>query len=212
MVRALLEGRKTQTRRVVKPQPVPFSISACPENHMRWTHRGEVLEWICFDGEPATEVMRRGMRQFCPYGVPGDRLWVREAWYYDLPPHKLPSAKPADFDPDSLYFRADGDCCQQIPECQCAEVGKPKWKPSIHLPRWASRITREITDVRVERVQEISEEDAEAEGCEPNHIRTDTIDTAYRAGYARLWDSINGVGSWAANPWVWAVTFKAVPA
>lgn len=187
MVRAIREGRKTQTRRIVR-EPQPRLIDPCHKyNPHKFTFWHD-------DHYP------NGSGVFCPYGVPGDRLWVREAWYYDVPPHKLPSKKPKDFDADSLYFRADGKCCQQIPECSCAEVGKPKWKPSIHLPRWASRLTLEITDVRVQRVRDIDMNDVEAEG-----VSHDT-DGAFQAA----WASINGPDSWDANPWVWAITFALV--
>lgn len=234
MVRALLEGRKTQTRRVVK---FPSNIVADYVHKVvaspYYDHgaRGEFVALNDIGGIASKAFSRLSFP--CPYGVHGEKLWVREAWYYDLPPHKLPSEKPADFDPDSLYFRADGDCCQQIPECQCAEVGKPKWRPSIHLPRWASRLTLEITDVRVERVQAISEEDAIAEGIENRGVTgfdesmvplgrgwMDCGPPVYASGpgyfidprqsYKSLWDSINGPGSWQSNPWVWAVTFTAV--
>ena len=149
-----------------------------------------------------------------PHGLPGDRLWVRETFYNDIPEER---------NLEHIYYRADGECCEQIPECQCASVGKVKWKPAIYMPRWASRLTLEVTAVRVERLQDISEDDAKAEGCggyvyghgpvdegalqvEPGYWH----DRFFRAGYEHGWDALNekrGFG-WASNPWVWCVTFK----
>lgn len=174
MVRALLAGTKTQTRRVVKPQPrrvdggVPFGDAPA------WAH-----------AEPGSAMMR------CPYGKPGDWLWVRESWkhieggnVYDAAGGVMDS-----FEPETLY--------------RASRPNYPgQWKPSIHMPRWASRITLEITSVRVERLQDISEADAIAEG-----VYTDPASPAYDA-YAQLWDEINGPGSWAANPWVWVLEFR----
>lgn len=214
MVRAILDGRKTQTRRVVKPQP-PADI----EEAFAW-FAGELRgapNGCAEDGLYVRTLAGLTYRGPCPYGAPGDVLWVRESWYYDLPPHKLPKVRPADFDRDSLYFRADGECCAQIPECQCAEVGKPKWKPSTHLPRWACRLFLRVKSVRVERVQEIGEADAKAEGVERHDDEGVTYYGPLNAGHAdarrafeTLWDSINaerGFG-WAANPWVWVVEFE----
>lgn len=210
MIRAILDGRKGQTRRVVKPQPVlpegcdfqmPGPRSAAAMVVRRNPHK---CDSPAYEAGPDTRWFPDSAIR-CPYGVPGDRLWVRESWYYDLPPHKLPSTKPDGFNPDDLYFRADGECCQQIPECSCAEVGKPKWRPGMFLPRWASRLTLLVNSVRVERLHDISERDAKAEG-------TTVYDggVCYRDGYSALWDRINGPGSWAANPWVWVVGFERI--
>lgn len=236
MVRAILDGRKTMTRRVMSPQP-PAGFESGDE----WAPGYYGLLQPLQNGEP----MEPGPRDrwgvsdadgewgiWCPYGAPGDRLWVRESWYYDIPPHELPKARPDDFDDLSLYFRADGECCEQIPECQCSDVGKPQWKPSIHLPRWASRITLVVESVRVERVQEISEADILAEGvgglqlsdarerrierrrCVQQYRgRPDLVNDsefARRERFRELWDSINakrGFG-WDANPWVWVIGFR----
>ncbi len=155
MVRAILDDRKTQTRRVLKPQPSHgVTISKFED---RWCCNGLL-----------TGIPKKLSKPFaCPHGEVGDRLWVREAFYIDLCPYESgPLPESAEFDDwrDAIYYRADGDCCDQIPECECATEGKPKWRPSIHMPRWASRITLEITGVRVERLNDISEEDAIAEG------------------------------------------------
>lgn len=163
MVRALLDGRKTQTRRVVKPQP-----TATREEAIRTYGKG---------GTFILEAGFFGVR--CPYGQLGDRLWVRETWGACA---------------GSPVYRADDNAT-------CPDGGR--WKPSIHMPRWASRITLEVTGVRVERLQDISEEDAIAEGVPEQ--RGDPW------AFQCLWDSINGARercSWAANPWVWAITFS----
>lgn len=179
MVRAILDGRKTQTRRVCIGQrelsrAADFQISRCP------------------------------------HGQPGDKLWVRETWRcrggreYEYQRHQ-----------PSVMYRADA-----APESYVCD----DWRPSIHMPRWASRITLEIESVRVERVQEISEEDAKSEGtpddalvhyyCEEGND-DDPIGNHrcnWRYGFSRLWDSINlkrGFG-WEANPLVWVITFRRV--
>lgn len=219
MVRAILEGRKTQTRRVVKPQP-------------EWNN--EEYGWR-FDQRPtgyststsATSVTERLAKFKCPYGAPGDRLWVREAWA-DLRGKGF--CKPVSYRADTLnkYGSEDGD----VQRCRL-EYGV-NWKPSIHMPRWASRITLEVTVVRRERLQEISEADAVAEGIERlglGHMgqktyrnysartRTDDrstdrlapVNEGARYSYRALWDTINGKKHpWASNPWVWVIEFKSV--
>lgn len=178
MVRAIRSGTKTQTRRLVKPQPEfdgPESLRCA-----------EVALW--------QEAMRTLKS---PYGQPGDRLWVREAWsthacFDHLPPREIKG---------SFHYLADG------------HIQTGKGRPSIHMPRWASRITLDITSVRVERLQDISEADAHDEGTAewaaetvrdgnkwPNIVRA----------YQGLWESINGPDSWAANPWVWVVEFQPI--
>ncbi len=207
MVRAILAGRKTQTRRVVKPQWEPDAMpeemsSTTPEG---WQTAGRSGRWWCGTGADQEKA--------CPYGKAGDRLWVRETFYCDVPDEQ------EDDRGENLYYRADGECCQIIPECACAEVGKPRWRPSIFMPRWACRIILEVTDVRVERLQEIGEVDAEAEGSA--HRITGDGDLAgafahiegpvsYVAHFKGLWDGINakrGFG-WDENPWVWVVGFR----
>lgn len=194
MVRAILEGRKTQTRRVMKPIP-----------QMVTDHN--IVTW---DGDAAA--LMRLLDQtgrHCPYGQSGDRLWVRETWCRE-------------FESPSYCYRAD-DAPGEKAEFVDAE-GRPvrgsRWKPSIHMPRSASRILLEVTNVRVERLQDISEADAIAEGADHNgecdHIRHTCEEigcfgrNSYRGGYAELWEQINGDGSWESNPWVWVVEFKRV--
>ncbi|BCB06757.1 hypothetical protein HHSLTHF2_06470 [Vreelandella venusta] len=181
MVRALLNGRKTQTRRIVK---------TCRERGMQ----GPVVRGQ--KGEVAT-VGFAAAAGLCPYGQPGDRLWVREATSEDC----TGSVSFARYKADGAMVRENGNCLSawwySRPSC-----------PSIHMPRWASRITLEIVSVRVERLQDISNEDAVAEG-----IGT-PLDARYAAldEFKPLWESINGAGSWAANPWVWVIEFKHLEA
>ena len=182
MVRALLDGSKTQTRRVVSQRHLPqIDLSRFPL----------IAHW----SKPK------------PYGHTGDRLWVRESWAPDPPC-------------DGTWGYTEWAGCREgriagVPErfrhpqhCIYAATwkGAPlRWTPSIHMPRWASRITLDVTGVRVERLQDISRGDAMAEGCPfPNMAQGDDP----RAWYAQLWNSINGPGSWDANPWVWVVEFR----
>ena len=191
MVRALLDGRKTQTRRIVKPQ---FAADAEPEEMSKVSDEGFQMSghsgrwWDAVTGS-AEDAIR------CPYGVPGDLLWVKERGW--MSPSKLA------FLPFVENVPPQGDVFRD-------PSGRPyrAW-PSIHMPRWASRLTLTITDVRVERLQDISEPDAEAEGVQiPALVPILGAFWSSRDGYARLWEHINGKGSWAANPWVWAVTFE----
>lgn len=174
MVRAILAGNKTQTRRLVKPQPQCFIGSGLPGG---WTP-------AVADGE--------GMRALkCPYGQPGDRLWVREAFCDDWKQSH------------GIVYRADGGLDADMFDAGC------KWRPSIHMPRLASRITLEIVGVRVKRLQDISEDDTVAEGIPEGEV---SPADAGRFAYRLLWESINGPGSWDANPWVWAIEFKRLGA
>lgn len=213
MVRALLDGRKTQTRRVVKPQP---------PNGARFTgiHYASTEPSSHFFNSPSGPSKRR-----CPYGEEGDRLWVREGhqrfdrgtcdqhvWY-------LAGRNANDY---VARTRPEIDQDQPWPrDVEGPAGGAPYSAPSIHMPRWASRLTLEITEVRVERLQDISEADAAAEGLltwqdmndfpawgweSPKH-EADGFMTAY-AAYRDLWKHINGPASWDANPWVWAVSFE----
>jgi hypothetical protein len=191
MVRAILEGRKTQTRRVVNPQPV-----------------GRILPVPSYSGDRGIEIAfgpdnRRpdgGPRYWpSPYGWTRDRLWVREAWRADA------------YAPDETIYLADADALTR-------ELlrGAVPFKPSIHMPRKRCRLVLDVVDVRVERLQKISEEDARAEGCEyaiAGHGTDGPIKT-YRTGYVRLWQEINaarGFG-WETDPWVWVVEFKIAEA
>ncbi len=232
MVRAILEGRKTQTRRIVKPQPEPDGRGGhdWPSN-------------LC-----KSMVSVRDMVSLGPYGYRGDRLWVREAFYCDdFTANDLDAARsgyvgqpPSDERlveqwRKALDYRADHDCNTYEAGCPCADDdGRSCWKPSIHMPRWASRIELEITGVRVERVQAISMADAIAEGARrfddlppsklfphsPHQNRwsmEEPEDCGHCLGspqtaFGNLWIKINGQASWDANPWVWVVEFRRVEA
>jgi len=227
MVRAILDGRKTQTRRVVKPQPVP-------------AEKAEPGEVVWFGGELQRVRESRGRNKraaghlnahdWRPYGQPGDRLWVKETFRFtsewdDLPPGDVPAGQ-------DVWFEADGK--------HPMGWGDGRLRSSIHMPRWASRITLEIVGVRVERLKDISAKDCLAEGIDlppipvpagtsvadaikwaesrPQAVKAREWAGGFDAGhcqlvrvhYSELWDRINGAGSWDANPWVWALTFRKV--
>ena len=188
MVRAIIEGRKTQTRRVVKPVGNDDAFVLLDHGTGFWPYRSD-------DGESSITADGNEAPHYCPYGQPGDRLWVREAfhgYHWDQP---------------RAVYRADGECQRVRTQIESYEVGR--WTPSIHMPRWASRITLEVVCVRVERLNDISVSEAIAEGYDGSV--DDPIDPSVK-WYAQLWESINGSGSWAANPWVWVVEFKRVQA
>lgn len=184
MIRAILDGKKTQTRRIVRPQP-----NTDHEDEPYW-HVGGYRAWRY---RSTDNILRKGGNLLtCPYGEVGDRLWVRETWCAESR--------------STIYYRADG-----------WEYGRSGgWKTSIFMPRWASRITLEITGVRVERLHDISEEDARAEGAPVADILTgralldqSSNQGCHKWGFELLWDSINAKRSpWASNPWVWVISFK----
>lgn len=191
MVRAILDGRKTQTRWVLKRRPPDgWTPDVGLYSPAKVDCRGERI--------PGRDVYGASDEDFglpCPYGQPGDLLWVREKWgLHDTDPSDGP-------DLATVYFAAtEGDR---------PDLRYQKWRPSIHMPRWASRITLKIVSVRVERLQEISESDAKAEGVvnagpfdgRPGHI--------HRELFQELWNTINGKSHpWDANPWVWVVEFE----
>lgn len=194
MVRALLDGIKTQTRRVVKVRGLDF-VGGGPKDGPDWNDPScwgyedlnTAQHWALAKGVMVDHVFP------CPYGQTGDRLWVREAWGI---------AGEMPHDPGYVEYRAD---CQG----NFNDVGDliPRWRPSIHMPRSASRILLEIIGVRVERLNACSDADALAEGVD----RTNSSIAGYaKERYRRLWEFINGAGSWDANPWVWVVEFRTV--
>ncbi|MCE5979094.1 hypothetical protein [Pseudomonas sp. JR33AA] len=196
MVRAILEGRKAVTRRPVKPQPeVRMVEGAIPMLTFKNKRGGH---WLYPNA-------RAQITADCPYGRPGDRLWVREAWLADA---QLDSIAPRDLSQgEPIMYPADGS----VRQTGCAMVSQGRGRPSIHMPRWASRILLEITDVRVERLQDISEVQAEAEGVGFLRHVPDADETLTAAQlFECLWSSINGDESWNGNPWVWVVEFKRV--
>jgi len=206
MVRAINDDRKSQTRRLLKPQPSkPFcGIST---DGVKW--------WTNDDEASVIELLR------VPYAV-GDMLWVREAWrtearFDSRPPRDVPKSATLSYEAD--YDREPNDGC------------RGRYRHARFMPRWASRITLRVTDVRVQRLQEISEEDAKAEGVEPLHggyypygistfmtvMQGDREVPAHycptaRQSFQMLWNHINGPGAWEASPWVAAYTFERVAA
>ena len=207
MINAILEGRKTQTRRVVNPQPIidnglieggtsfeyGVHVGERRRNHLIWTgKRGchttfdQGLKW---------------MAERSPYGGVADRLWVRET--FGLSDERIQNQR------ENIVYRADSGPIHEA---------TTKWKPSIFMPRWASRITLEIVSVRVERLQEINEEDAIAEGIElvgsvggtyKLYPELEGVTNCAKDSFSTLWDSINGKKlPWSKNPWVWVIEFK----
>lgn len=206
MVQAILDGRKTQTRRIMKPQPISlddsFGQAPCVgiSNDRAAVQCNELCKVIT-----------------CPYGKTGDRLWVRETF-------SMKRNDGAEY--ESPWYKSDADKygLMGMDENGPVYIEHLIWKPSIHMPRHASRINLEITSIRVERLQDISESDAIAEGIEPTPGRDGHNDrwlfknlrgslseyssTAYpKDAYRSIWESINGATSWDANPWVWVIEF-----
>lgn len=210
MVRATVreEAPKTQTRREIKGIREISGCTVFPENIHQGTYSTSHLK--------------------CPYGAVGGHLWVRETWYCDHTDVQVGPYKEVDGAKELLYYRADGDSFEGF----AGERHRPRWRPGIHLPRWACRIILEILNVRVERLHDISEDDCLAEGIEfgdevvavkcyggapieetavryYSPVDDESYETAFDA-FRALWCSINGVESWESNPWVWALTFKRV--
>ena len=201
MVRAILAGRKTETRRIVKPQPVlgvmsddsqkRFEMFTGDSNPVGMTYKG-----CRYDPWPQCFIKLES-----PYGKPGDVLWVREKW-----------KKNELFIGWPYHYYADNDTFTR--------PDNEKWKPSIHMPRAACRLFLQITDIRVERLRDITEEDARHEGVLPcpfvvgnwkNYLPGDADSYATPVGsFCSLWQSINGPESWEDNPWVWVMKFKQI--
>ncbi len=199
MVRTLLDGSKTQTRRIVKPVGHDEGFVIVERDDKT------IWPWRSDDGESMFTTIGGFTHEIpmsCPYGQPGDRVWVREVHTF-CP--RSPSMKKWSHTPDEarVIYGAD-DWWLSGPY----GPHKPKMRPSIHMPRWASRILLEVVSVRVERLQEISESDATAEGS-PHSLHLMSGRTAVE-NYCHLWECINGDGSWAENPWVWVVEFRRV--
>lgn len=228
MVRAILDGRKTQTRRAAK----------LPSQR---TQRGE---WVSLelggdgvrdsagrtisDPTPALAHSITGACVAAPFRV-GGRLWVRETWASLQPTTDAATAhahrdrvmeRPEDGERVALWYRADGEM-PLVEQLWADDEDGIRWRPSIYMPRWASRITLEVTGVRVERLHAITEFEAIAEGVEstaefrwrdymPEREAPAQTHSSARESFLSLWESINGTESLAANPWVWVVTFKRV--
>lgn len=201
MVQAILEGRKTQTRRVIKKQP-QWRFPGNDERRGTAFPVSTDARWAVTAGYGrAQETVQLGR---CPYGIPGDKLWVRENW---AATRDWDGLKPCQILPGVPVWYLAG---QVTPP----EATKGKNRPSIHMPRWACRVILEVTEVRVERVQEISEEDAKAEGARRGWAECPRTahDWQYKYGFMELWDSINkkrGYG-WEKNLWVRVVKFNRV--
>lgn len=221
MVRAILDGRKTQTRRIMKNQPA----GDYPDTPALIRSVGGGFQWYGHYGE--SSIFN------CPFGAVGDRIWVRETW--GVVSHELDEdGRIQPWSPDRpataihempfgngyysghAIYAADGEFTWGDDDGY--EDGRSCWKPSIHMPRAACRTLLEVTGVRVERLNSISQEDAQAEGMEltgwrPTYSDPDSggeVWTPYD-NFAQLWESIYGEGSWHANPWVWVIEFKVVP-
>ncbi|HDS7485813.1 TPA: hypothetical protein QH512_002675 [Klebsiella aerogenes] len=196
MVRAILDGRKTQTRRPIKWKQTRFTEIGEREDGTKWPW-SEDAERACDFWHP------------CPFGAVGDRIWVRETFQGPLVHEELfeeYSAYPEKFEtPEYCEYAADGGVRPEY--CDLDDNLRHGWRPSIHMPRWASRVLLEITDVRVERLKSISDGDALREGCSTADMKSgDCVADVF----ARLWASIYGAESWNANPWVWVIEFKRV--
>ena len=196
-MRALLSGRKTQTRRIIKPQPEATLSGSLSGKWLSRPLNGLLLPKI------------EDIAIHCPFGVVGDRIWVRETFQGPLFDYDLMDSyckDPTPFEkPEFCVYKADGVPAPEFydadDELHCC------WRPSIHMPRWACRILLEITNVRVERLKSISDGDAIREGCSTADMMSgDCVADVF----ARLWASIYGSDSWNANPWVWVIEFKRV--
>jgi len=213
MVQAILDASKTQTRRVIKPQPKGSLVRQ--EGNQFFAYLDKVASYIPIK---------------CPYGQVGDRLWVREAWriigWWEGNPYRLEYRDgeimdephdSIDYDEDKYSdyaYQCDNDCIKtgiQSREDGCFEFSEgqvipTRWRPSIFMPQWASRITLEITEIRAERLQEITDKDAIAEGWDANNSAYSPL-----TWFEKLWDSINGKKyPWVNNDWVWVISFKVV--
>lgn len=217
MVRAILDGRKTQTRRIMKPQPAGDIRSHTLPN-------AQAHAWI----SSLRHKYGQTTVHTCPHGQKLDRLWVRETWatvngecgpgfaYKADGAFMQPEYDGPNFGagPSFNYDKYPGEYTMWYSDLLEGVPGH-KWRPSIHMPRWASRITLEILNVRVQRLRDISEADAMAEGA-PRCVMDDegkfyeSEKGTYRCGFAGLWDHINGAGSWDACPFVWAIAFRRI--
>ena len=219
MVRAILSGQKTQTRRILKPQIEPFGRDG---KGFKWAGKkpnSKYGEWTTSGDLSDPRDLKLFMSEACPNGKAGDRLWVRETFALEQqvesdqkPPHDdgRPIKYEGEFDNEWVqpHYRAT----DKTPELGYDDMPEDvdhmcRWKPSIFMPRWASRINLEIVSVRVDRLQGISRGDAMAEGCPFPNIAKETDPKQW---YRDLWEQINGAGSWDLNPWVWVIEFKRV--
>ncbi|HEM8551812.1 TPA: hypothetical protein U2Q38_000096 [Citrobacter koseri] len=208
MVRALLDGRKTQTRRIMKNQPA----GDYPDTPALVRNVGPGFQW--YGGYGESSIFN------CPFGAVGDHIWVRETFQGPLVSEELFEeylTHPEKFEmPQYCEYSADGGAKPEY--CDLDDNLRHGWRPSIHMPRWASRILLEITDMRVERFNDICEEDAQAEGVAQlrggfwQHYQPSWTQhqLSARGSFVTLWKSIYGEESWHSNPWVWVIEFKRV--
>jgi hypothetical protein len=219
MIRAILAGQKTQTRRIIKwrGEPPDFVGGRGEEgdpNAWGWFFDGPHHHGYAVVARGHSERFDNGSVSLpCPYGEPGDQLWVRETWGLHIRSTSTAWCRASikGRSPDelalayALAYSADGDSPQAF------------WRPSIHMPRWASRLSLEVVGVRVERLHQITQADAVAEGIADTSAvwsaagespLSDTDRAGPRAGYETLWKDINGAESWDENPWVWVIEFK----
>lgn len=192
MVRAILEGRKTQTRRMMKPQPLTDITIG------KYRYYGEVEGIHYLMTLERTPRYERHIACGKPPYLPGDRIWVRETW---AAYHHIAGGK--------VLYEADGEDYLDSDHLTVPHEFI-KWRPSIHMPRAASRITLEVTDVRAEQVQDISDQDAIAEGILSDGFESVLLPGVPRLEYEMLWEDIYGPGSWESNPWVWVICFKVL--
>ncbi|MBG6032163.1 hypothetical protein I5E97_14095 [Proteus hauseri] len=209
MVHAVLDGRKTQTRRIIKSVPATHNFHGWVMSSTRAKDEGKAC-WAIGD----SPLLKEPIRLNCPLGKVGDRLYVRETWMPDAPRDgtwgdvEFYGCKDSQLSMIPERFRKSEYCIHRASWDGDELIG---WTPSIHMPRWASRITLEIIDVRVERLNDISNDDAKSEGCwygrgggVPDKALTPSDQ------FPTLWEEIYGDGSWLNNPWVWVIEFKKV--
>ena len=210
-VRALLVGQQTQTRRIMKPQT--FGLG---QDHHEGVHAFDVSA----NHLHGYKMMSMADISYqCPYGKPGDILWVRETWRGPI----VPECDLAEYERDPTPFRLPAFCQYRADSNELGQhsMNSPEgeqfgWQTAIHMPRWASRINLEITDVRAEKIQDISEDDIMAEGVQTdshflNNFFTMNMDSeSPKEAYRKAWQKQYGATSWEVNPWVWVVEFHRI--
>lgn len=233
MVRAILDGRKTQTRRPVMPQPFMGDkgwFDADLANHIKrveFSADGGTWWWLAnYTHDDDRGYSQGGYDAKCPYGVPGDELWVRET-FNTMSAHWCDVLRSGTADPEEMTQARKFAC-----DYRADRADKPypfKWTPSIHMPRWASRLTLRVTDVRVQRVKDITEDDARAEGAQRfdaipvgrlgsparwsmgTPTTTDQCLGTPRFAFGNAWEKAYGQAAWDSNPYVWAISFEVCP-